>query len=107
MQASPSYIQLGVVMNSEAQLFFKLCSDHLSIEAIPKTNLKLDLSKIKRELEDNFVVKIWTPHFAVIRNVKGIMITLRKDGRMIVRNSDSEADAKAAANEVLSVVSQL
>ncbi|HUO42724.1 MAG TPA: hypothetical protein VMU35_07070 [Methylomirabilota bacterium] len=94
-------------MKPEAQLFFKLCSDHLSIEAIPKSNMKLDLSKIKRGLEDDLVITIWTPHFVVIRNVRGIMITLRKDGRMIVRNSDSEAEAKAAAIRVLSTVSQL
>lgn len=107
MEAAATSIQSGDVMKSEAQLFFKLCSDHLSIEAIPKTNLKLDLTKIRKGLADDFVVKMWTPHFAVITGVKGIMITLRKDGHMILRNSDSEADAKAAASRVLSIITQM
>ena len=93
-------------MNSETQLFFKLCSDHLSIEAIPKSKMKLDLAKIKIGLED-FVVKLWTPHFIVMSGVDGVEITLRRDGRMIVRNSGSEADAEAAAIRVLSMVSRL
>lgn len=95
-----------VKVTSEAQLFFKLCSDHLSIEAIPKSKVKLDLTKLRRGLDD-FAVKIWTPRFLVMRSVNGVEITLRTDGRMIVRNSDSEADAEAAAIRVLSMVSQL
>lgn len=93
-------------MNSDAQLFFKLCSDHLSIEAIPRVKLRLDLSKLKMGLDD-FVVTIWTPHFMVMRGVSGEEVTLRRDGRMIVRNSGSEAAAEAAAIRVLSLVSRL
>jgi len=93
-------------LNSSAQLFFKLCSDHLAIEAIPKRKLKLDLSKIRKELDD-FAVTLWTPHFVVLRSVSGVEITLRRDGRMIVRNSDSEANAEAAAVRVLSLISRL
>ena len=93
-------------MKSETQLFFKLCSDHLSIEAIPKSKVRLDLAKVKRGFDD-FVVKIWTPHFIVMRSINGVEVTLRTDGRMIVRNSNSEADAEAAAVRVLSMVSRL
>jgi hypothetical protein len=93
-------------VNSDAQLFFKLCSDHLSIEAIPKTRLRLDLSKIKLGL-DEFMVTLWTPHFMVMKGARGEMITLRRDGRMIVRNSDSQAAAEAAAIRVLSLVCRL
>ena len=93
-------------MNSETQLFFKLCADHLSIEAIPKSKVRLDLSKVKGGLND-FVVTMWTPHFVVMRAVNGVEITLRRDGRMIVRNSDSEGDAEAAAIRVLSIVRRL
>jgi len=93
-------------VNSETQLFFKLCSDHLSIEAIPKSKVRLDLGKIKIGLDD-FVVKLWTPHFIVMSSVDGVEITLRRDGRMIVRNSGSEADAEAAAIRVLSMASRL
>ena len=93
-------------MRAEAQLFFKLCSDHLSIEAIPKSKVRLDLSKMRGGFDD-FVVKMWTPRFAVMSNPNGIMITLRSDGHIIVRNSESEAEAKAAATRVLRRISEL
>jgi len=92
-------------VNSNAQLFFKLCSDHLSIEAIPKVKLRLDLSKLRTGFDD-FVVTIWTPHFMVMRRASGEEVTLRRDGRMIVRNSDSQAAAEAAATQVLFLVSR-
>ena len=95
-----------ITLSSNSQLFFKLCSDHLAIEAIPKIKLKLDLSKIRKELDD-FVVTLWTPHFVVLKGVSGEEVTLRRDGRMIVRNSDSEANAEAAAVRVLSLISRL
>ena len=94
------------MVSSDAQLFFKLCSDHLSIEAIPKTKLRLDLFKLKAGLDD-FVVTVWTPHFMVMRSIGGQEVTLRRDGRMIVRNSGSEAAAKAVAIRVLSLVSRV
>lgn len=93
-------------MNSDAHFFFKLCSDHLSIEAIPKAKLRLDLSKLKTGFDD-FVVTIWTPHFMVMRGASGEEVTLRRDGRMIVRNFDSQAAAEAAAMRVLFLVNRL
>ena len=95
-----------MTLSSDTQLFFKLCSDHLSIEAIPKRKLKVDLSKL-REGVDEFRVMVWTPHFVVIKGLRGEEITLRKDGRMIVRNCGSEARAQAAANRVLLLVNRL
>jgi hypothetical protein len=95
-----------MTLSSDTQLFFKLCSDHLSIEAIPKSKLKVDLSKLRKGV-DEFRVMMWTPHFVVIKGLRGEEITLRKDGRMIVRNSGSEARAQAAANRVLLLVNRL
>jgi len=94
------------MLNSDAQLFFKLCSDHLSIEAIPKTKLQVDLSKVRSGL-DEFTITVWTPHFVVMKGVGGEEITLRRDGRMIVRNTDSEARAHAVATRVLFLVTRL
>jgi len=94
------------MLTSDAQLFFKLCSDHLSIEAIPKSKLRLDLSRLRAGFDD-FAVTIWTPHFMVMRRVSGEEVTLRRDGRMIVRNSDSQRAAEAAAARVLFLVSRM
>ena len=91
---------------NSVQLFFKLCSDRLSIEAIPKTKLRVNLSKLKVGLGD-FAVTIWTPHFMVMRSRDGEEVTLRRDGRMIVRNSGSQAAAEAVAVRVLALVSSL
>jgi len=93
-------------VNSDVQLFFKLCTDHLSIEAIPKVKLSIDLTKLKEGLDD-FDVMIWTPHFMMMRRVSGEEVTLRRDGRMIVRNSESQEAAEAAAVRVLSLVSSI
>ncbi len=86
------------------QLYFKLCSDHLSIEAIPKRRLKVDFRRMKdRKIKDHELV-MWTPHFAVMRNQTGQEITLRKDGRMIVRRAASEAIARESAAEMMEIV---
>jgi hypothetical protein len=95
-----------MTLTPDGPLFFKLCSDHLSIEAIPRAKLRVDLSKLKTGV-DHFVVTIWTPHFMVMKGASGEEVTLRRDGRMIVRNSGSQAAAEAAAIRVLSLVTGL
>ena len=100
-------IKLGCVLRvgSDAQFFFKLCSDHLAIEAIPKRKLTIDLLKVRESLELSYLLKVWTPHFVVLKTVVGEEITLRRDGRMIIRNARSEEDAHSAAARVLTHVS--
>ena len=91
-------------MKKQEQLFFKLCSDHLSIEAIPKTSLRLDLVRLKEEPPASFEVMMWTPHFVVLKNASGEEITLRRDGRMVIRKAASEPEAQRAAVEVLGAI---
>ena len=91
-------------MESESQFFFKLCSDHLAIEAIPKRRFVIDLLKVRKSLEVSYLLKIWTPHFVVLKSGVGEEITLRRDGRMIIRNAKSEEDARLAALKVLNCV---
>jgi hypothetical protein len=87
-----------------SSLFFRLCSDHLSIEAIPRKATKLDLARLKDRLISGHELMLWTPHFVVLRNREGHEITLRRDGRMIIRKVRSEQVAARAAEEVMSVV---
>jgi len=42
-----------------------------------------------------------------MKGVGGEEVTLRRDGRMIVRNTDSEAKAQAAASRVLFLITRL
>ena len=86
------------------RLFFKLCSDHVSIEAIPRKTTKIDLAQLKDRAIAGHKTILWTPHFVVLRNEEGNEITLRRDGRMIIRKVTSEQVAKRAADEVMRVV---
>jgi hypothetical protein len=85
-------------------LFFKLCSDHLSIEAIPRRAIQVDIADLKHRVIFGLELMLWTPHFVILRNRGGQEITLRKDGRMIIRKAESEPAAKRAAAEVMSAV---
>ncbi len=82
----------------EDQLFFRLCSDHLSVEAIPKRRLRIDFNRIKQSLESNYRVLMWTPYFVVLGIISGVEeITLRRDGRMIIRKAVSDEKARLEA----------
>ncbi len=85
-------------------MFFKLCSDHLSIEAIPRRTIRVDIAELKQRALSGLELMLWTPHFVVLRNREGQEITLRKDGRMIIRKVASEPVAKRAAAEVMDAV---
>jgi hypothetical protein len=87
------------------QLFFKLCSDHLSVEAIPRSRLRIDFVKMKRSLESEYQVLMWTPYFVVLKSVAGnVEITLRKDGRMIIRKTVSEERARLEGRRLLDLL---
>ncbi len=91
-------------VNQSDQLFLRLCSDHLSIEAIPRKPVKIDLKKMKGLAMHDHKLVIWTPHFVLLRNLSGQEITLRRDGRMIIRKASSELVARNAATEVMTLV---
>jgi hypothetical protein len=90
--------------NQEDSLFFKLCSDHLSIEAIPRRTIRVDIAELKCRAIVGLELMLWTPHFVVLRNHDGQEITLRRDGRMIIRKAESEPVARRAASEVMNAV---
>jgi hypothetical protein len=95
------------VEDEQGRLFFKLCSDHLSIEAIPRKTVHVNLNELKDRVILGHELMLWTPHFLVLRNRAGQEITLRKDGRMIIRKAGSELLAKRAAEEVMNAVSRV
>jgi len=85
--------------SAQTQLFFRLCSDHLSIEAIPKKHVTMDFNGMKDTPPHDCELLMWTPEFVVLKNMKGHEITVRKDGRMIIRKASSESAAKTSAAE--------
>lgn len=86
------------------QLYFRLCSDHLSIEAIPRKRIRINFQKMKDQRVADHEVVMWTPHFVVVKNERGQEITLRTDGRMVVRKAGSEALARRSAAEIMEIV---
>jgi hypothetical protein len=64
----------------------------------------VNFAEIKTQSIQGHELLMWTPQFAVLRNDEGQEITLRKDGRMIVRKVSSELDAKRAAEQILKIV---
>jgi hypothetical protein len=95
---------LSNVHSEQNQLFFRICSDHLSIEAIPKKRVRVDLNKLRDSALDRYRIIMWTPHFAVLKTRKGHEVTIRKDGRMVIRKAGSESMARKAASEILQLV---
>jgi len=90
--------------NSVSQLYFRLCSDHLSIEAIPRRPIRIDFQGIRNSPSDEVELLMWTPHFAVLRSKEGGEVTVRKDGRMVIRNVSSEDAARKTAARILKVI---
>jgi hypothetical protein len=82
-------------------LYFRLCSDHLSIEAIPRKQLSLDLSWVRENPIRDCELLMWTPQFVVLRTVKGEEVTVRRNGRMLIRKAGSEKAAKKTASVMM------
>jgi hypothetical protein len=82
-------------------LYFRLCSDHLSIEAIPRKQLSLDLSWVRENPIQDCELLMWTPQFVVLRTLKGEEVTIRRNGRMVIRKAASEKAAKKAASVMM------
>jgi hypothetical protein len=84
-------------------LFFRLCSDHLSVEAIPRRRLSIDILGMKDKSVREHELIMWTPHFVVLKNSNGQEITLRRDGRMVIRKANDEQAARLAATNVMRI----
>ena len=93
------------MQGGQDQLFFKICSDHLSVEAIPRNQLRVDFVAVKARLEGEYRVLMWTPYFIVLKSMPGgAEITLRKDGRMVIRKAASEENARLEGHRLLDLL---
>jgi hypothetical protein len=90
----------------EDKLFMiRLCSDGAAYEAIPKKRLRLDIGGLKRILESrgDCEIALWTPQFMVFKWKSDIEVTIVDDGKMIIRNVETEEDAKRIAETIVSL----
>ena len=86
-------------------LYVRLCSDHLSLEVIPRHNLRLDLKFLESALarSTGFSTLVASQHFLIVKHDRGAEITIRRDGRMIVRRASGEDEVRSLANELLNL----
>jgi len=82
-------------------MFFRLCSDHLSIEAIPRSPVQIEFARLKDRSLGGYELLMWTPHFIVLRGQGREEITVRRDGRMVVRKAPSEEAAREIAESIM------
>lgn len=64
----------------------------------------MNFDRIKESPPLDYELLMWTPQFVVLKNKKGHEITVRKDGRMIIRKAVSEFAAKTSAAETWAVL---
>ena len=98
---------MNCALESRSQLFFRLCSDHLSIEAIPRSKMTIDFVRVRESLTARYDLAMWTPQFVVLKSRLGEEITVRKDGRMVIRNAKSEENARSVGTQVLTLLMDL
>jgi len=66
--------------------------------------MKVGLAKLKKEDSGRYELLMWTPHFVVMRTSSGLEVTVRGDGRMVVRKAASEEDARNTATEIMHIL---
>ncbi len=64
----------------------------------------VDFEKMKLQPIREHELIMWTPQFVVLKNANGQEITLRKNGRMLIRKAENEEVAHEAATEVMRLV---
>jgi hypothetical protein len=52
----------------------------------------------------NHELVMWTPQFVILKNHQGQEITLRSDGRMVIRKAATESIARDAALKIMALV---
>jgi hypothetical protein len=66
--------------------------------------MKIDLLRLRDRPIFGHELMLWTPHFVILRNMNGHEITLRRDGRMIIRRASTEQGARRSADEIMTAV---
>jgi hypothetical protein len=83
----------------------KLCSDRAAFEARLQRKLILDMNEVERRLKlsKRHEITLFTPHVIFLRTGSA-EITLSRDGRMLIKRVQNEAEAARLAREVLQVI---
>ncbi|MFH1545556.1 MAG: hypothetical protein ABIE23_05755 [archaeon] len=80
----------------------KACNSRTAFEFIPKKKNKLDLSEIAEKLKEKEVfIEIETPFLLILR-MGGKTLSFFKSGKILVKETPIEEDAKKIAEELMS-----
>jgi hypothetical protein len=81
----------------------RLCSDKAAYEAVPRTRLKVDLTRLRRSLEGcgECEITFCTRQLMVVKQRDATEITIVDDGRLIIRNVTDEQTAQRKAEELM------
>ncbi len=91
---------------TQDRVLVRLCSDRVAYEARPARPQRYDLGKVEAIVSQGGAYKtvVFTPYLIVLRRVN-IEVTMAQDGRLIIRKAESQAVARAIAEELLNLVS--
>lgn len=83
----------------------KLCSDRAAFEARLKRKLTLDMNRVEERLKlsNRHQITLFTPHIIFLRTGSA-EITLSKNGQMLIKRVQNEAEAAQLAREILQVI---
>jgi hypothetical protein len=91
--------------DSQAPLLIKLCSEKTTFEVQMRQRSSFNMDEVKRlfEAKSSYEITVHTPYILVLKNSKGVEVTLSNNGRMLIKRVSDEKEAKAIAQDVLRV----
>lgn len=63
----------------------------------------MDEAKRLFEGTGNYEILVHTPYIMVLKNPKGVEVTLSKNGRMLIKRISNENEARAVALDILQI----
>jgi hypothetical protein len=87
--------------------YISLCSDAHSVDmgVIPKRKIQLNLKSLEAAVQasESYSTIVASSSLLRIKHGEGVEITIRRDGRMVVRKAKDEAQVRRLATELLTL----
>ncbi len=86
-------------------MLFELCSGGTAYEARPqiKTRIKLDALLETLRKHPSYEVLAYTPYMLIAKTPTGAEISTTRQGKLLIKRVESEAEARAAAYDILRI----
>ena len=87
--------------------YIPLCSDPHSVDigVVPRRKIQLNLKSLEVAVQasESYSTIVASPSLLRIRHSEGAEITIKRDGRMVVRKARDEAQVRRLATELLTL----